>query len=192
MKKLLTLVLLFFLNINAVAAAQAEAEKPSPAVENKPKILIAYYSWSGNTQKAAEEIQRQTGGKLFKITTTQVYPKDRRELTAQVKQEIANGFKPTLKDKIDNIDQYNTVFIGSPNWLGTIAPAVVTFLSSYDLSGKTVVPFITNGGGGAQNTIAKITDLCAGCQISSTPWIGYKDDTTGLPDWVKTLELKQE
>ncbi len=192
MKKLIAFALLIFFSISTSAGAQTEAENQSPTIENKSKILIAYYSWSGNTQKAAEEIQRQTGGKLFEITTTQIYPQDRRELTAQVRQEIANGFKPTLKDKIDNIAQYDTVFIGSPNWLGTIAPAVISFLTSYDLSGKNVIPFITNGGGGAQNTIAKITDLCAGCQISPTPWIGYKDDTTGLPDWIKTLELNQK
>ncbi len=192
MKKLIAFVLLIFFSINPSIAAATEAESQIPVLKNKSKILIVYYSWSGNTQKAAEEIQRQTGGELFQITTTQVYPQDRRELTAQVKQEIAEHYKPVLKDKVDNIAQYDTIFIGSPNWWGTIAPAVHSFLTAYDLSGKNVIPFISHGGGGKQKTIAQITDLCAGCQISPTPWIGYKDDTTGLPDWIKTLELNQE
>lgn len=113
---------------------------------NDKKVLIAYYSLSGNTKDVAEAIRSKTGGDIFRIETVQSYPEEYRATTAQAKREINEGFRPELKGKIDNIAQYDIIFIGSPNWWGTIAPAVSSFLADYDLKGKTVIPFITHGG----------------------------------------------
>lgn len=124
------------------------------------KILIAYYSWAGNTKKIAEQIQSETGGTLFEIIPETAYPEDYNETVQQAKKEIADGFKPTLKTKIDGVDSYDIVFIGSPNWWSTNAPPVDTFLSENDLSGKTVVPFCTHGGGGQARTAADVSKMC--------------------------------
>lgn len=114
-------------------------------------ILVAVYSYSGNTDAVAKQIAQATGATLFEITTNHQYPAEYNEHTAQVKKELQRGFKPKLTSKVENMEQYDMVFVGSPNWWGSYAPAVRTFLDSYDFKDKTIVPFFTNGGGGMQN-----------------------------------------
>ena len=88
-----------------------------------------------------------------------------------------------------DISQYNIVFLGSPNWWGTITPQVSSFLEKYDLSGKTVVPFITHGGGGQQNTIADIMTQCKNCHVVQEGWVGYGNRTMGINGWLEDLGL---
>ncbi|WP_217704838.1 flavodoxin [Victivallis sp. Marseille-Q1083] len=127
------------------------AAEPAPAakVTAEPgKILVAYYSYSGNTRFAAERIQQATGGKLFEIKPVTPYPADYDACVDQVKKEISDGFRPELAEKVKEFDQYEVIFVGTPNWWSTMAPPVLTFLASYDFSDKTVIPFVTHGGGG--------------------------------------------
>jgi flavodoxin len=119
-------------------------------------ILIAYYSWSGNAQEIANQIQKIVGGDLFSIEPVEKYPRNYQECLKVSKVHIADGFKPPLTEEVDDIEQYDIIFVGSPNWYSTIAPPVATFLAKYDLTGKTVVPFITHAGGGVSDCI---TDL---------------------------------
>ena len=120
-----------------------------PKVSAEPaKVLVAYYSWGGNTKYAAAQIQKATGGTLFEIKPARPYPAEYRECTVQAKKEIQEGFRPELASRVEDIGKYDVIFIGSPNWWSTIAPPVAAFLASYDLSGKTVIPFVTHGGGG--------------------------------------------
>ena len=135
--------------------AIAQTEKEQNMAEKK--ILIAYYSYSGNTQEVAETIQKGIGGDLFEIKTAGSYPQSYRPMTEQAKKEIEAGYRPELMTRVDNMAQYDVVFLGSPNWWGTITPQVSSFLDTYDLSGKTVIPFVTHGGGGVQQTIADMT-----------------------------------
>ena len=114
------------------------------------KVLVAYYSHSGNTQAVAQQIARATGGQLFRIEAVQAYPSAYNRLVEQAQQEIQNGVLPELKTTVPDMAQYDVVFIGSPNWWGTYAPAVKSFLAQYDFSGKQLVPFFTHGGGGMQ------------------------------------------
>lgn len=192
MKKIMAL----FCALLASAAAQAAetsnantatATEDLTMTQNAPKILIAYYSWSGNTKEVAEKIHEEVGGDIFRIETVQPYPEEYHATTTQAKQEINEGFKPELKSKVDNIAQYDVVFIGSPNWWGTIAPAVSSFLAENDLSGKTVIPFITHGGGGVQNTVKDLTAQCNGCKVSDNPWTGYGSRTMGIGGWLEDL-----
>lgn len=155
--------------------------------EENSKILIAYYSYSGNTKEVAETIHAKIGGKLFEIKTEGTYPAEYRPMTVQAKKEIEEGYRPKLISQVDNISQYDVIFLGSPNWWGTITPQVSSFLSSYDLSGKTIVPFITHGGGGVQRTISDMTSQCKGCQVSQEGWTGYGKNTNGIEAWLKNL-----
>lgn len=185
----------------AVLAASATAltvfnscnaqEKEENTMPNDKKVLIAYYSLSGNTKDVAEAIRSKTGGDIFRIETVQSYPEEYRATTAQAKREINEGFRPELKGKIDNIAQYNIIFIGSPNWWGTIAPAVSSFLADYDLKGKTVIPFITHGGGGVQNTITDLTAQCNGCSVEQNGWVGYGSRTLGVSGWLEDMGFKK-
>lgn len=167
-------------------SAQLRKENKNMPEENS-KILIAYYSYSGNTKEVAETIHAKIGGKLFEIKTEGTYPAEYRPMTVQAKKEIEEGYRPKLISQVDNISQYDVIFLGSPNWWGTITPQVSSFLSSYDLSGKTIVPFITHGGGGVQRTISDMTSQCKGCQVSQEGWTGYGKNTNGIEAWLKNL-----
>ena len=96
---------------------------------------------------AAAQIQKATGGTLFEIKPVKPYPSEYRECTVQARKEIQEGVRPE-RAKVEDMGKYDVIFIGSPNWWSTIAPPVASFLASYDLSGKTVIPFVTHGGGG--------------------------------------------
>ena len=189
MKKLLNLVAILATITSFINPVHAN-EKKENTMPTNPKILIAYYSWSGNTKEVAEAIQEKTNGTLFRIETAQPYPEEYRATTEQAKKEINEGYHPALKDKVADITQYDVIFIGSPNWWGTIAPAVSTFLSSYNLKDKRVIPFITHGGGGVQNTIKDLTAQCSGCNVADDGWVGYSSRTLGINRWLKNPGFK--
>ncbi|MBS1454065.1 MAG: flavodoxin [Lentisphaeria bacterium] len=127
----------------------AEDRASAAEVTAEPgRILIAYYSYSGNTRFAAEQIQKATGGELFEIKPVTPYPADYNACVDQAKKEIAAGVKPELAEKVKEFGKYEVIFVGTPNWWSTMAPPVLAFLSSYEFSGKTVIPFVTHGGGG--------------------------------------------
>ncbi|MBS6268721.1 flavodoxin [Coprobacter fastidiosus] len=132
----------------------------SPAQNNSSKILVAYYSYSGNTKIVAEQIQKGTDGDIFEIQPVESYPKDYQEVVDQAKKEINNNYKPELKTKVKDIEKYDVIFVGSPCWWATIAPPVATFLSSHNLSGKTIIPFMTHEGSRMGHTENDIKTLC--------------------------------
>ena len=181
----------------ALLAAAAYKVMAQTGEENKTmdtqnaKILIAYYSYSGNTKEVAEAIQKEIGGDLFEIKAEGTYPDEYRPMTEQAKKEIDAGFRPKLTTSVADMAQYDIVFIGSPNWWGTITPQVSSFLESYDLSGKMVIPFVTHGGGGQQNTIADLTAQCKGCKVNSDGWVGYGSRTLGIGSWLEGLGFKK-
>lgn len=110
------------------------------------KILIAYYSYSGNTRKIADMIHKKIGGDIAEIETVTPYPADYNEVVDQGQKEVNEGFMPAIKPLDKDPADYDTVVLGTPVWWYTFAPAVKTFLAQNDFSGKTVYPFITNGG----------------------------------------------
>lgn len=123
------------------------------------KILIAYYTRSGNTEIFASQIKKFVGGDLFRIETVDEYPPSYQEVLKVSKAEIDNKYKPPIKRIVENIDKYDIVFVGTPNWYGTMAPPVATFLSTHDLSEKTIIPFATHGGGGEQQSLTDIKQM---------------------------------
>ena len=135
--------------IGGISAANAEPGS---------RKLIVYYSWSGNTRYVAEHIQSLTGADIFELIPVDPYPTEFNATLERGRRELDSGYRPPLVGMIDNLADYDVIFIGSPNWFGTLAIPLFTFLESQDLSGKTVVPFITHGTGGLARTI---TDLRA-------------------------------
>jgi flavodoxin len=156
------------------------------------KILIVYYSWSGNTRKIAEIIHKYVDGTIIEILPEKPYPKSYNDTVQQAKKEIREGYKPPIKNKIENIDEYNIIFVGTPNWWSTIAPPIATFLSQYDLSGKIIVPFCTHGGGGKGRIVEDITRLCNNAKILECFSIyggESRDLENKVVEWLKKLEL---
>jgi flavodoxin len=129
-------------------------------IEQTKKVLVAYYSYSGKTREIASHIHDMVGGDIFEIQAVNPYPSDYDALVKQAKEELASCHKPVLKTKIGNFSSYDLVFVGFPNWCNTFPASVRTFLSQYDFSGKTVVPFCTHGGTGLGRSVADITKLC--------------------------------
>ena len=123
------------------------------------KILVAYFSWGGTTQRMAQEIVRQTGANIFRIEPVVPYPTDYTECTEVAQEEKNNNARPTIADEVKNWEQYDTVFIGCPVWWWTTPMIICTFAESYDFEGKTVVPFCTYASTYRNETLARIVEL---------------------------------
>jgi len=138
------------------------------------KILISYFSRRGknyldgkvvtldvgNTEVIAHKIQKLTGGDLFEIRTKQQYPVEYIETTRVAKNELRSNARPELAEYVKNIDDYEVVYLGYPNWWGTFPMAVFTFLESADFSGKTIIPFCTHEGSGIGFSERDVKLLC--------------------------------
>lgn len=124
------------------------------------KILVVYFSHSGNTREVAMQIHAKVGGDIFEVQSVKPYPKDYHTVVEQAKQELSSNYKPELKTKINNIRQYDVVFIGYPIWWGTFPAPIKTFLLKYDLSGKTIVPFCTHGGSELGRSVSDLAKMC--------------------------------
>lgn len=130
------------------------------------KILIAYYSHSGNTKSVAKKIQEITGGDLFKIEPLKPYPNNYNDIVNQAKLEKLENFSPELVEN-GNISEYDIIYIGTPVWWYTFASPIRTFLKENDFAGKIIMPFCTHGGGGASSTYTDMEKLCPSANIKS-------------------------
>lgn len=130
-------------------------EENNNTTSNK-KALVLYFSQSGNTETVAKFIHEEAHGDIIKLETQKAYPSDYNELVNYAQEEQRNNERPALKTKINNIDQYDVIFLGYPNWWADMPMPLYTFLDEYDLSGKTIAPFITHGGSGLSGTPNKI------------------------------------
>lgn len=128
------------------------ASSQSEGTSEDGKILVAYFSHSGNTKGIAEDIQKKTGADIFEITTVNKYSSDYNTVLDEAKAEQNDNARPELSSKVENMEQYQTIIIGFPIWWGDMPMAVYSFLDEYDLSGKTVLPFCTHGGSGLCGT----------------------------------------
>ena len=133
---------------------------------NNKKVLVAYFSWSGNTAEAAKYIAKKTGADLFRIERVNPYPIDYQPCTEEAKAEKERGERPAIKSEVKNMEQYDVVLVCVPVWWYTAPMPVFTFLEQYDLSGKTVIPFCTAYSG----TSSTLRDI-----ISATPKSDHRD-----------------
>ena len=115
------------------------------------KVLVVYFSHGGNTQKLAKEISDQVGGDFRRIEPVNAYPGGN-ELYDYTEQEQADDARPEIQDLNIDMSKYDIVFIGYPIWWYTYPQVILTFFDNYDLTGKTIVPFVTHGGSGMSGT----------------------------------------
>jgi flavodoxin len=140
-------------------------EATMPAQNQNNKILVAYFSWSGNAGALAGQIARETGGDLFEIKTVKAYPDTYNACIEVAKQEQNNNARPALSGTVTNMAQYGTVFLCYPNWWGTLPMGVFTFLEAYDFSSKTMYPLVTHGGSRFGRSLEDIQKLCPGLAL---------------------------
>lgn len=165
---------------------------PAQNREKGQKVLVTYFSHSGNTRTVAVEIAQATGADLFEIVPQKEYPTDYNSLLDVAKREINAGQHPALKNRVTEFDTYDIIFVGSPNWWSTVAPPVATFLTSYDFAGKTIVPFMTHGGGGFGHAIADLKKLCPDARFLDGLSIrdsSAEDCRPTIDKWLQKLNL---
>lgn len=128
--------------------------------KNGKKILIGYFSHTGNTRKTANQIHELVGGDIVEIKTETPYPTNYNECADLAKREKESNARPKLSTKVADMNSYDVIFVGYPIWWYTAPMAIHTFLESYDLSGKTVIPFCTSGGSDVAESMDAIKNLC--------------------------------
>lgn len=148
-------------------------------------ILIAYFSWSGNTENAAQIIQEQTGADIIELNPAEPYSSNYSEVLDQAQKDMNADARPELANHVENMEQYDTILLGYPNWWATIPMPVATFLEEYDFSGKTIIPFCSHGGGGFGQSITDISKLAPNSRIGEGLSIHYSGGTS-LEDDITT------
>lgn len=145
------------------------------------KVLTIYYSRKGenyfpegirsvsrgNTEFAAEYIQKAVGGDLFEIDTVKPYADAYGKCIEEAKQELQTNARPEIKGYVDCIRDYDVIFVCYPNWWGTVPMCMLTFLEHYDLTGKKIVPLCTNEGSGMGNSEKDLRKFCKGANVVS-------------------------
>lgn len=200
-------------DINSSSNAVTEAVQNNTDNEN---ILIAYFSVPenvdtdgidansgasivvknkdvlGNMQYMAMTIQEAIGGELFRIETKEKYPLEHETLVNQAKEEQNEEVRPELATHIENVEQYDIIFLGYPNWWGDMPQPLYTFLKEYDFSGKTIIPFNSHGGSGFSNTIEEIKKLQPNATVKDDGLSISRNDVADseqeITDWAKGFQ----
>lgn len=142
-------------------------------------ILIAYFSRTGNTETVTNMIAEETRGTLFAITVAQ--------------QEQNDNARPALATHVENMDEYEVIFVGYPIWWGTMPMMLFTFLEEHDLNGKTIVPFCTSGGTGLGRSVSDIRTLCPDATVADGFTVSGSSAATAqdrVADWIAGLNLQ--
>lgn len=169
---------------NSLSASDTERLKEEILAKPDKKILIAYFSHTGMTESIAEMLSRKTGGDLFEIAVRNNYS----NVYTESNREIRRNERPALKNQLDNISDYDIVFVGYPVWWHATPAPVNTFLESYDLSGKLIIPFCTSGGSDIDETMPTFLDSCDGLAVYEGKRIS---EISQLDLWLSELGLNE-
>lgn len=160
--------------------------------EGDGRILIAYFSWGGNTRGVAEEIQAQTGADLFEITCVEPYSNDYNTVLEEAQRDQNAQTRPELADHVENMDEYDIMMIGYPNWWASIPMPIASFLEEYDFSGKLILPFCSHGGGHFGQSLTAIAKLAPDAELGEGLSVHYSGGS-GLPEdveeWLKENQI---
>lgn len=180
---------------NAVAGAgSVSGSAANNSVSGDGNILIAYFSWGGNTQGVAEEIQSQTGADLFEITMVNPYSDDYNTVLDEAQRDQNEQARPELASHVENMDQYDIIILGYPNWWASIPMPVASFLEEYDFSGKTILPFCSHGGGRFGQSLTAISKIVPDAAMGEALSIHYSGGSS-MPDdvseWLATNGISE-
>lgn len=211
------------IGVAACGKTEAQNEPQPVAVSSKSaaknsKILVVYFSMPettnpnnmnqeeanstvvidgkvlGNTQYVAQVIQEHMGADIYRLEPSNPYPTDHRTLIDQAKSEQNNGARPAIAKQIENIDQYDVIFLGYPNWWGDMPMILYTFLEGTPLAGKMIIPFNTHGGSGFSSTIQSIQRLQPDATVVTNGFTVSRnrvaDSKADVISWLERLNLK--
>lgn len=186
------------------------------AAEEDTKVLIAYFTRAdnikvdpdvdatssasinmngseaeGNLTIMADYIQEITGGNTFSILTTELYPTEYRATTDIAKTEQNENARPELNNHVENMEDYDVIYLGFPNWWGGLPMPVYTFLEEYDFAGKTIIPFASHGGSGLGSGPSEIAEICPDATILEGLAVGASsvaDSKSEIESWITGLK----
>lgn len=186
------LIMLLFAVTSCSSDEPTTTEPGSNLSGDAGKTLIVYFSWGGNTKTVANHIHDLIGGDIVEVETVIPYPDTYEEVTQIAPGELASDYRPELKTKVDNMDKYDTLIVGTPIWGGHLTPAMKSFLASYNLSGKAIAPFCTHGGSGTAQSVNDIHSVCPNSTIlGSLAVYGSRAESsrTDVEKWLKQIEI---
>lgn len=149
---------------------------PQNAIAAQPggkKVLVIFYSWSGNTRGIAAQIHQKVGGDMVELELIKPYSTNYNTCLDEAQRDQKQDARPELKTKIADIGQYDVVYLGYPNWWGTIPMPIATLLESYDFTGKTIAPFCSHGGGRLGQSVTDIAKLAPKAKITEGLSVHY-------------------
>lgn len=210
----LVVCLLFLNGCSTSKQANLSSNNDEASVKSDANILIAYFTWAdntyvenpedidvdastsasvlapGNVALMAQWIQEETDGELLSIVVDEPYSSDYDECLERASDEKAQDARPNLKNHLNNIDAYDVVFLGFPNWWYTCPMAIFSFIEEYDLSNKTIIPFISHGTGGFANTITDLKEALPNSTFINPMGIEreeVKDSQDEVKQWVSNI-----
>ena len=157
------------------------------------KILVAYFSASGETAKLAKTVAEVTGGDLFEIQPEVAYTAadlnwNDKHSRSTVEMNDAES-RPAIVNHVEDMAQYDTVFVGFPIWWYQAPRIIETFLESYDFSGKAVIPFATSGGSGMGKTADILQKFCPGAEVDTGKRLSSRESAASVREWVESLHI---
>jgi flavodoxin len=182
-------LLLFVLTLFCL---EAQMEVNAQNQTGTKKILVVYFSWGGNTKAIAQQIHQKTGGDIFEIECVTPYSRNYNECLDQAQKDQQKQARPALKAHVANIAQYDTIFLGYPNWWASIPMPVAAFLEEYDLTGKTIVPFCSHGGGRfgqSLTAIAKLSPRSTIAEALSVSFSGGGSLSNDISAWLRKIGI---
>ena len=158
------------------------SSEPSDPAQTDDSILVAYFSHTGNTEAVAGQIADLTGGTLAKIQRAEEYG----DLQKEAEAEILDGVHPEITVSVDNVENYDTIFVGYPIWWNEAPAMIATFLDSYDFSGKTIIPFCISASDSIDNSLHIFNELCPDAVIAKGL---TANDAKDIEPWLQELGL---
>ena len=189
-----------------IAETEPSAQEGEGEAGQGSNILVAYFSWAdnaflaedvdavaspsvispGNVQQLAGWVQEETGGDLFSIRVTDPYPSDWDDCLARANEERGADARPELVENVENLEQYDTVFLGYPNWWYGVPMALLSFLEQNDLSRKQVYLFCSHGTGGLANSVELITEAAPAAEISDNIFDCYEEEAASSEEEIRS------
>lgn len=162
-------------------------------MQSSSKILVVYFSHTGNTKALGQQIRENVGGDVFEIEPVTPYPSETAEIRGRANTEKESSQFPPIKGKVQNINAYDIIFIGTPTWMGSYAVPISSFVAEHNLAGKTVVPFVTYNSN-AGNSLEDMTKLFSssktleGLSVKGTEVNESKQQVT---EWLNKIGVKK-
>lgn len=172
------------------SSTASSAPESTPESEPGANALVVYFSWSGNTETIAGEIASQTGADTFQLEPATAYSSDYNTVLDEAQAEQRADARPEISGGIENFDSYDVIYLGFPNWWGDMPMILYSFLDDYDLSGKTIAPFVSSGGSGFSGALSAIASAEPGATITDGLSLSSSASQTpggAVADWLADI-----